>query len=193
VVHCLPGGAAEPRVAADSLALAAERDIVRRRHVISARIGFLVALLTLVEPACKGPAPTLSQAQVTELAKEIASHTPERLHCARTTVLWVLLASDASDPFPDVTSEVRARLGERYTVYSTESAVPAEYRRLGDLSHVYDCGFVFSFRVRVLGKNRVEVSYSDYEGPRAGSDQVIQYGWKGTRWVITVSGPLRVF
>ncbi len=158
-----------------------------------ARTGIVAAFLPILATSCTAPAPTLSSVQVGELAKEIVTHTPENHHWTYGPCFsWVLVTADASDSVPAVTEQVRALLSQRYIVYFTEGEVPAEYRRHGDMGPYYDSGFDFSFKIRLLGRNRVEVTYSDYEGPLAGSHQLIQYRWKRSRWVVSSSGPFVV-
>lgn len=133
--------------------------------------------------------PPLSRAQSLALAREIVLHTPEHLHFASGSHFsWVLLGANPADRFPEVTREVRALLAERYTIYESAGEVPADKVRRDEYGTSYVSGFRFEFSIGRPDKGSIQVTYSDYESPLAGSSQSIRYRWKRGAW-LTVGSP----
>jgi hypothetical protein len=153
----------------------------------------LAALALAIAGAASEVTPSLSRQQIDALAQEIVTHTPEHIHFANgVTFSWVLYASKDRDAFPDVTKQVRELLAHRYVVYKTPDAVPAQFLRRDESGTSYVGGFAFQADIRYVGKNRVDVEYSDYEASLAASTQVVQYQWRGTGWIVISNGPISV-
>ena len=56
----------------------------------------------------------------------------------------------------------------------------------------YDDGFSFRFSLTIIGDDRIEVAYSDWEGNVAASSRTISYRWTGSKWEVTHRGRLLV-
>jgi hypothetical protein len=152
--------------------------------------GWFLMAAVATQPAVPPRIP-LSAQQARALAEEIVMHTPERVHFAEgTTFSWVLFLRQANDPSPLVTQIVLELLGKKYVVYLSEAAVPpGKMTKQG--MQLLD-GFRFSFELRQIQTDTIEVNYSDSEGPLAASGQTFKYKWERTKWRVLSKGPLEV-
>ena len=142
-----------------------------------------------------GPSHTLSKAQVESLAVEILENTPEHVHYAKgTTFSWVLFEQQDPDPIPALTTAVLDRLKEKYTVYRSRDDIPATQLVRDESGELigYRDGFSFRFSATVLGADKVEIRYADWEGNVGASSRTISYEWTDSQWKVITRGPLLV-
>jgi hypothetical protein len=151
----------------------------------------VVVLAAASQPATR-PKVTLTDAQSRALAEEIVMHTPEHIHFEEgATFSWVLFERQAGDPAPVLTEMVIDLLKKRYVVYLSKDRVPRDQMFVDGGLILLD-GFRFSFSIRLIDSETVQVSYSDYEGPEGASSQTNGYKWKESKWVLSAKGPLLV-
>jgi hypothetical protein len=182
--------AADPRRWADQ----AERGMKRARWRIGESWVRVLALLCCLMPCgpldclagsqAKGPAayeaPSgLSDAQTVALASEVVKYVAANPHNSED---WRWVRVDLPDKqLPQLSAIVRGELAKRYTVVEKDGTLPAGARSTAR-PHELENGFLLSIRVRHTRKDRVKVSYRDYEGPVAGSAQTVKYEWVGAKW-----------
>lgn len=133
------------------------------------------------------------------LAPEVLKQTPEYVHFVEgTTFSWVLLQLEPGAVPPDLASEVKDLLAEKYQLLTTRDELTQDHlieRQLADGSSEflgYRDGFLFSFTVNIIESGLVEIEYSDYESPLAASWHTVLYRWVNGRWVGSPKGPMVV-
>jgi hypothetical protein len=127
-------------------------------------------------PAASKAPPELSDAQTVALASEIVKYVAANPHNSED---WQWVRVELPDrELPKLSAIVRAELAKRYTVVEKEPAGARSTTRPHELVN----GFLLSIEVRHTRKDRVKVSYRDYEGPVAGSAQAVEYEWAEARW-----------
>jgi hypothetical protein len=135
--------------------------------------------------------PALSESQIDALAREAVLHTPEHTHFAKGTHFeWVLFLQAAADDGCGATAAIARELRKKYTVYQQESELPEGAVEDDDMvGKRYRGGFIFGVRCAVIGENKVEVEYSDYEGSLAAGNQTLRYRWVWKKWIVTWKSP----
>jgi hypothetical protein len=162
-------------------------------------LGGIKALLVAVAIGLLLPRPvvaeevSLSDAQLTALAREAPGHTPEKLHWVKgKTFSWVVFTVSGTGLQLSLSNRIWDLLKSQYQVYALEADLPEGSVRPCEGGKCYLDGFVFKVVATVVLRDTVEVTYSDFEGPLAASQQTIRYRWSGSRWKIVKSGPLMV-
>jgi len=155
-------------------------------------MGAIAIGLLLLRPAVAEQKP-LSDRQLNALAQEALRHTPEKLHWVKgTTFSWVVFTISGTGLQLELSKRIWDLLKSQYQVYALEADLPEDNVRPCDGGKCYVDGFVFKVVATVLSRDTLEVTYSDFEGPLAASQQTIRYRWNGSRWKSVKSGPLTV-
>ena len=135
----------------------------------------------------------LSEVQLNGLAREAMKHTPEKLHFAKgTTFSWVVFTVKGAGLQLALSERIWELLKDRYQTFALEADLPDGSWRPCEEGRCYQDGFIFTVVVSALSSDTVEITYHDFEGPWAASEQTIRYRWNGSRWTAAKIGPMKI-
>lgn len=127
------------------------------------------------------------------LAAEVMKNTPEHLHVADdANFKWVLLDAGVTNNPPEFLQEAVRLLGQKYTVYAHDAVMSDKQVVRNAAGQIVSCedGFLFGFRVNLVGWHTVDISYEDFEGDLAASCHTDRYRWTGKEWKLVRKGQL---